>query len=63
MIFSDETMQYLNGSKAFKKVKEIYNEKNLIMLPYYLVTALTETSYDDIYLKVLQKPLVRFEFN
>lgn len=57
MIFSDETMQYLNGSLFYKVLKEILINKNMLKIPFYLVTALSEICFEDTDLVILQKPL------
>lgn len=57
MIFSDETMQYLNGSLFYKILKEILINKNMLKIPFYLVTALSEICLEDTDLVILQKPL------
>jgi response regulator RpfG family c-di-GMP phosphodiesterase len=57
MIFSDETMQYMKGVRTYKIIKEILEDKNLQMIPFFLVTALSDMTFEDSELKILSKPL------
>lgn len=66
LIFSDETMNFMNGIKTAQNLRDITKEKNLQLAPFYLVTA-----YDDAFInlksdilsgsltKFLSKPLNR----
>jgi len=63
MIFSDENMNFMNGSRSCHLVAEILQRKNMSEIPFYLVTAYDESMFDNKIMnyvkKVLSKPLVK----
>jgi CheY-like chemotaxis protein len=58
LIFSDETMYYMRGTKSYEIVKDILCSKNISPIPFILVTAYEDYSYpNDVNLKIISKPL------
>jgi signal transduction histidine kinase len=59
-IISDQNMNYLNGTCSAEIIQRICNEKNLIMCPFFLVTAIEKNINNKNMLKrVINKPLVK----
>jgi signal transduction histidine kinase len=57
-ILSDETMIYLNGGSTASNLKKIYQGKNLVHVPFYILTAYENLCYDsDCINEVFTKPL------
>jgi signal transduction histidine kinase len=59
-IISDQNMNYLNGTCSAEIIQRICNEKNLMMCPFFLVTAIEKNINNKNMLKrVINKPLVK----
>jgi nitrogen-specific signal transduction histidine kinase len=57
IIISDETMNYLIGSRAAMIIHEITSKKNIKSIPFYIVSAYENVSQESIYIKqFLTKP-------
>ena len=63
MIFSDQSMNFMDGIRSSIIVKEIVNRKQLPDIPFYLVTAYEGSLFDkisDSYVtKIMNKPISR----
>jgi hypothetical protein len=61
MIFSDENMNFINGTRSSEIILEILERKRIVEIPFYLVTAydktLIETKTVSSIKQVLSKPL------
>ncbi len=58
LIFSDETMYYMRGTKSYEIISEILTAKNIPHIPFILVTAYEELlHHSDNNFKVISKPL------
>ena len=61
-IISDENMNFVNGSKSYDIIEEIFEKNKLINVPFYLITA-SNCYYSDFKLLdklsgILNKPLL-----
>lgn len=65
LIFSDQSMNYMDGIKSSYLVNEIVNRKQLANIPFYLVTAyeglLFDSSSTSHITKIMNKPILRNE--
>lgn len=65
LIFSDQSMNYMDGIKSSYLVNEIVNRKQLAKIPFYLVTAyeglLFDSSSTSHITKIMNKPILRNE--
>jgi signal transduction histidine kinase len=62
MIFSDETMQYLNGSHTYDIIEK-FSFKNNIPIPFILVTAYNDLFSKSTRFQVISKPLTEDKVN
>jgi hypothetical protein len=65
MIFSDENMNFFNGTQCSKVVYELNQKSKLNEIPFYLVTSFSENLFNGINMqnitKILNKPLCKNE--
>jgi hypothetical protein len=65
MIFSDENMNFFNGTQSSKVVNELNQKSKLSEIPFYLVTSFSENLFNGINMqnitKILNKPLCKNE--
>lgn len=45
IVFCDQMMSFLNGSDAFKIIKQIYEDKNLKMFPFAICSAFNDSGF------------------
>ncbi len=64
-VFSDQNMEFMDGIKSSLIVKEIVNKKQLLEIPFYLVTAYDEslirsqTKCTQFVTKIFNKPILK----